>query len=250
MKKNEMPDPSVEIDHAGTRLRYYTPNDQTLWRAQTLYTKEPDTIDWIAGFGPGEVLYDVGANVGMYTVLAAATRGTRVFAFEPEAQNYSILNTNIHGNGLDELVCAYCLALDARFAFDRLNLSLRVAGGSLHSFAEARNDHDQPFVPSFRQGAVAFSLDELVTRCGLPPPNHIKIDVDGIEPGIVKGGRALLADRTVRSVLVELNTARDDHWEIVDTMLELGFDYSEEQAQRARRTSGRFAGIGNYVFRR
>ena len=138
----------------------------------------------------------------------------------------------------------------ARLEPGNVDLSLRVAGGSLHSFAEARNDQDQPFVPAFRQGAVAFPLDELVGRCGLPVPNHIKIDVDGIEPGIVKGGRAVLADRSVRSVLVELNTARDDHWEIVDTMLEFGFDYSEEQAQRARRTSGKFAGIGNYVFRR
>ena len=38
---------------------------------------------------------DVGANVGMYTVFAAPTRGARVFAFEPEAQNYAMLNRNI-----------------------------------------------------------------------------------------------------------------------------------------------------------
>lgn len=250
MERNVLPEPSMAIHHEGVRLRYYTPNAQTRWRVETLYTKEPDTIDWLGAMTRDDVLFDIGANVGMYSIFAAATRGTRVFAFEPEAQNYSILNTNIHGNGLDDLVCAYCVAAAGQFAFDRLNLSTRVPGGSLHSFAEARDDQDKPFAPAFRQGAVAFTLDELVTRCGLPVPTHIKIDVDGIEPDIVRGGRSVLENPVLRSVLVELNTARDDHWEVVDTLLELGFDYSEEQAQGARRDSGRFAGIGNYVFRR
>ena len=39
-----------------------------------------------------------------------------------------------------------------------------------------------------------------------------------------------------------------EHWDIVDRMLELGFDYSQEQVEAAQRKTGVFAGVGNYVF--
>mgnify|MGYP003704344171 CR=1 FL=1 len=44
---------------------YLTPNRVTQWRVNSLFTKEPDTIEWIRGFQPGEVFVDIGANVGM-----------------------------------------------------------------------------------------------------------------------------------------------------------------------------------------
>jgi len=54
----------------------------------------------------------------------------------------------------------------------------------------------------------------------------------------------------VRSLLVEINTGLDEHWEIIDAMLALGFDYSQEQVERSQRKEGPFKGVGNYVFRR
>ncbi len=66
---------------------------------------------WIAGFEAGEVLVDIGANVGMYTIWAAKTRGVTVYAFEPESQNYALLNKNIFYNQLGDRVHAYGVAL-------------------------------------------------------------------------------------------------------------------------------------------
>jgi hypothetical protein len=51
-------------------------------------------------------------------------------------------------------------------------------------------------------------------------------------------------------VLIEINTNLDEHWGIIDTMLESGFDYSQEQVDKAQRQDGPFKGVGNYVFRR
>jgi hypothetical protein len=50
--------------------------------------------------------------------------------------------------------------------------------------------------------------------------------------------------------LIEVDTGLEDHWEMVDLMLELGFDYSQDQVERAQRKEGPFKGVGNYVFRR
>ena len=42
-----------------------------LWRARTYLTKEPETINWIDGFKKNEVFFDVGANIGLYSIYAA-----------------------------------------------------------------------------------------------------------------------------------------------------------------------------------
>lgn len=240
----------MEIEHDGVPLRFFTPNKTTRWRVDSLHSKEPDTIEWLRTINPGDVLYDVGANVGMYSILAAATRSARVFAFEPESQNYAILNTNILINALHERVTAYCLALADRFRLGELYLSYFDPGGSLHSFGEAVDYQGKPSRPKFSQGSIGMTLDQVTAEMGLATPTHLKIDVDGLEHKIIAGARRVLAQATLRSVLVEVNTNMEEHWQIIDAMLEHGFTYSQEQVNRAQRADGPFRGVGNYVFQR
>src|SRR5436305_382256 len=90
--------PTSVVEHEGLKMRFSTPSVFTHWRVDSIRTKEPWTLEWIATFAPGDTLLDVGANVGMYTIWASVTRQARVFAFEPEAQNYALLNRNIQLN--------------------------------------------------------------------------------------------------------------------------------------------------------
>jgi FkbM family methyltransferase len=243
-------EPHHSVEHAGRRIYFYTPNSKAAWRVTTLFTKEPDTIEWIAGFRSTDVLVDIGANVGMYTVWAAATRGVRVFAFEPESQNYAILNRNVFRNGLDKLVQSYCLALSDQPGLSSLYLSEFAGGGSCHSFGAALDHHNRARSAPFAQGCMADTLDRLVASAAIPAPTHVKIDVDGLEDKVVAGATATLTRPEVRSVLIEINTHLEEHQELVDRMLELGFDYDLDQVDAAQRKEGAFAGVGNYVFRR
>jgi FkbM family methyltransferase len=242
--------PQCTVQHAGRELLFHTPNHVTVWRVQTLLTKEPDTIAWIGELGGDDVLFDVGANVGMYSILAAKTRGARVLAFEPESQNYAILNRNIYLNGLDRLVQAYCVAIADRAGFDRLYLSVFRAGDACHSFGAPLDQNNREREVLFAQGCVSATIDELIAGAGMPMPTHIKIDVDGLEHAVIAGAQRTIRDPRLRSVLVEINTGLDEHWDVIDQLLAAGFDYSAEQAEQARRTSGPFEGVGNYVFRR
>jgi FkbM family methyltransferase len=242
--------PCKTVEHQGRRMTFFTPNDMTLWRVESLLSKEPDTIEWINGFAEGDTLVDVGANVGMYSIFAARMRDAHVFAFEPESQNYAILNRNIHLNGLSGQVSAYCAALSDQTGFSQLHLSILAPGGSCHSYGAPLDHNNQPVTARFAQGCIATTIDELVAAEAMPVPAHVKIDVDGLEHKIIAGAARTLADRRVRSVLMELNTALDEHWEVVDTLLALGFDYSRDQVARSVRAEGSFKGVGNYVFRR
>lgn len=231
-------------------IAFATPNYATRWRVDTFFTKEPDTIEWIAGFKPDEVLVDIGANVGMYTVWAAMTRGTRVFAFEPESQNYAILYQNIVHNKLSKRVVGYCAALSDESRFALLYLSEFVTGSSVHTFGEELDFKLQRRPSAIAQGCIATTLDHLVASGVVPVPDHIKIDVDGLEHKVVAGCRNVLANPGVKSVLIEINTNLKEHRALISDLEQLGFNYSRDQVKRSIRTEGAFAGVANHVFRR
>lgn len=243
-------DPRASLEHEGVRMEFYTPNSFTLWRVQSIYEKEPWTLEWLADIDPGEVLLDCGANVGMYTVWAAATRRARVVAFEPESQNYAILNRNILLNNLADRVTAYCMGLSDTSGLSTLHMADLRAGGSCHALGEALDYKHDPLPTQFRQGCVASTLDELVRTGAVPVPNHIKIDVDGFEPKVVAGARQTLDNRAVVSLLIETNQNLADHMSMVDDLSALGFRHDPAQVARAERRTGTFKGVAEYVFTR
>jgi FkbM family methyltransferase len=149
----------VVLKHGEHRIVYTTPNAMTAWRVKSLFTKEPDTIRWIEAMPPDSILIDIGANVGMYSLFAAVVRQVRVFAFEPESQNYALLNTNIAANAMSQQVLAYPLALSDAMQLDKLFLSEFKAGGSCHSFAEEVGFDLKPRAAAFTQGAFSVTLD-------------------------------------------------------------------------------------------
>jgi FkbM family methyltransferase len=246
----EQLNPRCELRHEGVDVVYATPNRHTRWRVDSLFTKEPDTLAWIATFAPDDVLIDVGANVGMYTVWAAKTRGAMVYAFEPEAQNYALLNRNILLNGLGERVKAYCLALSDAGGLSELHLSEVTIGGSCHSLGERVDYKHDPMRPAFSQGCIAARLDDLVAAGTVPQPTHLKIDVDGFEPKVVHGAARVVRDPRLRSLLVEVNQNLADHRELVAELGAAGFRYDAAQVARAERKDGIFKGCAEYVFRR
>jgi len=240
--------PRCTLTHGGAEITYLTPNMHTRWRVESLFEKEPCTIEWIARFREDEVLVDVGANVGMYTIFAAITRRVRVYAFEPESQNYALLNRNIVANRLDERVKAYCLALSNYTGLGELHLSQFVTGGSCHSLDERVDHMHAPAKPAFSQGCFATTLDELVADNTVPEPEHIKIDVDGFEPAVIGGAEKTIRSGKVRSMLIEINQNLDDHMRLVETLGKWGFRFDPTQVARVVRPSGPFKGCAEYVF--
>ena len=250
LEEYERLNPRSSVAYDGVEVVYHTPSAFLRWRVDSLFTKEPCTIEWISQFRAGEILVDVGANVGIYTIWAAKTRGVRVYAFEPEAQNYGLLNRNLVLNGLGDSVKAYCLALSDRAGFSELHLSSVQAGGSCHSLGERVNFKHEPMQPQFSQGCVSARLDDLVAQGVVQVPDHIKIDVDGFEPKVLAGAAKTLRDDAVKTLLVEVNQNLPDHMAMVALLNSQGFVHDPAQVARAERKDGPFKGCAEYVFRR
>lgn len=234
--------PNAKVDG----LIFLTPNQHCAWRVQTLYTKEPDTIIWLRKMSTGEVLFDVGANMGQYSLLAAQ-RGVVVHAFEPEAQNFALLVRNVAINGLSELITPWPLALSNSPGFDILHLSGMIPGGSCHAYGESKDFRGNVSTFPYSQGSCAITLDSFVEKYG--PAQHIKIDVDGFEHLVIQGGIEAL--KKAKSVLIEINTNYAEHMEyVLPKMAELGFNYDAAQAEESRRKDGPFVGVGNIIWYR
>lgn len=84
----------------------------------------------------------------------------------------------------------------------------------------------------------------------MPLPAHIKIDVDGFEPKVIAGARRVLADRKLRSLLIEINQNLADHMQLVVELESFGFRFDPAQVAAAERRSGTFKGVAEYVFKR
>jgi FkbM family methyltransferase len=241
------------IEHVDTprgRLAFYCLGDLALWRARTLLTKEPETIEWIDSFRPGDVFWDVGANVGLYALYAAMTNRIEVLAFEPSASNYLLLNRNVEVNRASERVRAYCIALSGETRIDALNMQSTEFGGAMATFAETKDYAGEEFQPSFRQGAIGFSIDDFIAKFDPPFPNHLKIDVDGIEDKIVAGASKTLRDPRLRSVSIELEADRVEYTRsVIDRLTASGFVLaSKRHASMFEGT--KFEHVYNYLFER
>jgi len=218
------------VDYLGKRILFHTPTVSTNWRVDHFFDAEPETLDWLKRMTPDDILFDVGANVGVYSLIAAKVHGARVFSFEPEAANFALLNKNILDNQCGDLICAYCLAIFDAVALDRFNVACLDAGNSMHAFGEARHAPDLmssstdlvPFEPLHRQGAVSFPIDELIAR-GLPAPTFLKVDVDGFEDKVVSGATSLIERPGRLTLLIEANSRVETHGRMLRHLEELGF---------------------------
>lgn len=219
----------LEVSTETAGITFACPTSIALYRAKTLLTKEPDTIAWIDGMAPRDRFWDIGANVGTYS-LYAANRGLTVCAFEPFAANFALLCQNIVINGLP--VTAFPVAVSERQDIQTLLLSGMEAGGSRHNVGQPTHDR-YAFEAKSRHGIVTTSMDDLAKA--LNYPDHIKIDVDGLEQNIVAGGPEVL--RRAKSVLIEIDTEDADEMRFITEHMEaagLHHSHASESNYRAR----------------
>lgn len=201
-----------KVGLAGSRLRFHVHSGIEEYRIRSLH--ETWTIAWMRALPPGSVLYDIGANIGVGSLLAAedAARDIKVVAVEPFPANFASLVKNTIVNGLQDRVTALPFGLGARTAILPLRWANAEPGGALHSFgAIVRPRTSEPINPVAHHQCVCYRLDDLVQIPGLPFPTHIKIDVDGGELEVLAGALAVLRDPRCAGLQVEVIDYDEEH---------------------------------------
>ena len=159
---------------------------------------EERVLELLVSFlGPGDVVYDIGSNVGLYAVLLAKTVGARglVVAFEPQEKNYIHLQENLRLNGVEN-VRSYRKALGDRGGRAKLYASEVIGSSSLVQ--------QQPR-DSVAEVVDVSTGDDLVAAERLPVPRVVKIDVEGYEYAVIRGLRETLSQRACELVSCEVH---------------------------------------------
>lgn len=184
----------VPLDYPGIKMRAETLAEVNRARG---CTKEPETVAWLERtFKPGDVLYDIGANVGAYSLVAAAVAKGEclVFAFEPHAATYLALVENVQLNRRSDCVTALPIALGDRSMINVISGD-PAAGASCHDWSGNADG-----VP---QHVACLKLRDVVSMFGIPSPTHIKLDVDGVEDAVIRGAAGMLENQRLRTILIE-----------------------------------------------
>ena len=138
---------------------------------------------------PGDRMLDIGANIGSYSILAAAA-GAQVCAFEPAPATFESLRTNVAINHLNAQVETRNAALGAETGVIRFT-STEDTTNHVATVGDAAGVVETPVT----------RLDDAVTAA----PILIKLDVEGYETAVVEGGPRTLSDPTLQAVVMELN---------------------------------------------
>jgi len=182
------------VKAAGVQADYRCTTLKELGRIRSV-GGEPVVLDWLSqSVKLGDCVYDIGANTGFYTILAAKRVGAtgQVVAFEPEGQNFARLQSNVLINGLDNVI-ACPFAISDRNGSELLRLHSSDAGEGAHALVSDGGNWR----------VFLLRLDTAVDMFDLPVPSHIKIDVEGHEEAVLAGMSTCLSSERLRTVMVE-----------------------------------------------
>ena len=213
--------PVREVDYPEHQIKIVLSSPTAATRVRAA-EKEPVTVEWIERLvRPGDTFYDIGANVGAYSLIAAKAtdQGARVFAVEPSPATFRDLAENVLLNGCGDSVVPIPIALWSDSGLISFTYRSLAAGAARHRLT-AEPTAGQPLT----QRVLGIRLDDLVEHFGLPVPTHAKIDVDGYELDVLQGAERTLERREWQSIIIELD--REDterNGAVVSLLTDIGF---------------------------
>lgn len=227
-----------------------------VWRVERglaagLRIRFPQNRDYLAGTSelpvqqeigrnlqPGGVFYDVGANVGFFSLMAARLVGAagQVCAFEPNPHNTAALRDNAGLNGMAN-VRVFEVAVGQNSRTEELLRTAWDGGGALSSSAVSPAD------PVDQVVVQVVSLDSFIPDAHLPPPTFVKVDVEGAELAVLEGMReTVLRWRPV--LLYEIDDGTEERfnrrWAELD-------DYVTRLGYRVRHLDNSYPGLNWHV---
>lgn len=157
------------------------------FRHDSFWTKEPETLAWIESFNPTDVFFDVGANIGVYSLYCAAIhKSISIYAIEPGYENFKTLSSNIRDNDFKNIAafpfavgCAYKKSM-----FQDVKSESGASGGQ---------------VGDTGYEVTMVKLDDFY----MVKPVYVKIDIDGQELDVIRGMKFSLP--LIKSILVEVS---------------------------------------------
>jgi FkbM family methyltransferase len=172
---------------------------------------------------PGMTVLDIGAHVGFYTLAAARMVGPEgmVYAFEPEPENFAVLQENVKANGYGNVRLVNKAVTNQR---GKVEFYVSAQGNDRHSIFRS----GRPSRMESRIVVEATSIDEFLEAESWPRVDFVKMDIEGAEPGAIAGMHKLLARCQTLTLVMEfapelLQAAGTNGQKLLADLSSLGF---------------------------
>ena len=205
----------------GTTAQFVANEESVVAKTRSrLQEEEYELVSILDEIRADDVFYDVGANTGLYSCFVAnKCKQCRIVAFEPYPPNIKEIKQNAELNSPKQ-ISIFNIALSDTSGTTSFTTPEEPTPG--HGTGSITGDQDGESVHTI-QG------DELISNNEAPPPNIVKIDVEGAEPLVIKGLKTALSDQHCRLVFCELHPSRLSEYDystskIVAEFEQMGYD--------------------------
>ena len=175
---------------------FYVKNFHCYKRYNSILYKEPVTIEWLNKIKSNQILWDIGANIGIYSLYAAIIKRANVFAFEPISNSSNVLLKNIELNCLQDKIKIFNFGLGNKNNLSKLFYVSNHAGSARHSYKKSKKF-------KYFENILILNPEYLINNKLLKMPNYVKIDTDGGEIEILKGLKKVLKSAKLKSICIE-----------------------------------------------
>lgn len=216
----------MELKHIEVKVRNTSFKLMTYTRSLELCARmnfETENLDFIDDISCDDILYDLGACEGRFS-LYAAKKGVKVISFEPEEKNFKVLLQNIVLNDCQpNQIQAINAGVGAKTAAAVLNIGQPWEGGHQKVVKHnlVRNDLDFDFKE--KQNIQLIAIDQFLEEEKGPFPDYLKIDIDGSELSFLEGAKKTLTSPNLKGIIFELSELDSGFTKIIDILKSYGF---------------------------
>lgn len=173
-------------------------SEESFWRLRKLGKKEPLLCKLIRGLDSDDVFWDIGANVGQFSLYAALIGKSKIISFEIEPASFLNLISNISSNQLGSQVTPFCMGLSNKNGYSTIILPRNIMSHAGRSciYSDMPDNYSSINVP-------VLTGDSCIEIFGIQPPTFIKLDVDGPELEILRGMPKILQSPSLKTIVVE-----------------------------------------------
>jgi len=184
----------------GLRLALHLPRDKVFW----LGTYELKVCEWlIKHLQKDEICWDIGGYTGYFSAIMSRQSGQPVYCFEPLPMNRKLIRKQSELNSNVQIVVVPC-ALGSNDGYADFLIMPEPSMGKL-----AISTFQKDASPEKKVKVPVTTIDEVVKSRKVPPPNLLKIDVEGAEFQVLLGGEQILREYRPK-ILLEIHGCTED----------------------------------------
>ena len=194
IKKNNF----ITLKYKNLTFDFLNISSITNFRSNTFFLKEPETLNFIDKFKKKKVFWDIGANIGLYSIFAAKLKKCKVYSFEPSVFNLEVLTRNINKNRTQDRIIIIPICLSEKISQGFFNIPSEIYGSALSTFKK-----EKKIDKFFSYKSFSVNADYLIDNKFVEKPDYLKLDVDGNELEILIGFKKNIS--LVKNIILEMD---------------------------------------------